>query len=164
MRIYTKRVFQMNQDGSFTELESDSYEHSGPVAKCFGGRSSTDSTTTSTQTVETTNVGLQDIAGIGVAGGRDVNVQIETSDLGAIQGAFDFTGGFGESAFEFASDVARQAGETSERAIETSQLALATVATGGQSDLSRIDSRTIGFAIAALVAVFVLPTLFRRAA
>lgn len=130
----------------------------------MGGRSTTRSDTTTTQVTDTTSVGLQDTSGIGIAGGGDVNVAIETTDLGAVQGAFDFTQDFSESAFDFAGDVARQAGETSERAIETSQAALATVQTGGQSDLSKIDSRTIGLAIAGLVAMFVLPILFRRAA
>ena len=159
MRITTRLVFTFNDDGTFTELERDSFDYDGPVAQCFGGKSKTSSVVETTQVTETTSVGLQDTSGIGIAGGRDVSVQIETTDLGAIQGAFEFS----ESAFQFAGDVARQAGETSERAIETSQAAIATVATGGQSDLSKIDSRTIGFAIAALVAVFVLPQVFRRA-
>lgn len=160
MRVTTDRTFRMNEDGSFIELESESYEYDGPVARCLGGKTSQESTTTTTQVTETTSVGLQDTSGIGVAGGRDVSVSIETTDLGAIQGAFDFS----ESAFDFASDVAGRAAETSERAIETSQLAVATVATGGQSDLSKIDSKTISLAIAALVAVLVLPRIFRRAA
>ena len=158
MKVYTKQVFQMHDDGSFELLESESYEYSGPVAQCFGGR--TRSTTTATQVTETTNVGLQDTSGISVAGGRDVSLTLETTALVAIQGAFDFA----DSAFEFANDAAQRAGQISERAIETSQLAVATVATGGQSDLSRIDSKTIGIAIAALAAVFVLPQLFKRAA
>jgi hypothetical protein len=37
MRITTKAVFQMNKDGSFTELERDSYEYDGKVAAAKGG-------------------------------------------------------------------------------------------------------------------------------
>ena len=129
----------------------------------MGGRSRTSSATTSTQDIDTTNVGLQETSGIGVAGGGDVTVDIETTDLGAIQGAFDFTQDFSEDAFNFAGDVARNAGRLSERAIETSQAAVATVATGGQSDIQKIDQKTIGFALAALVAILVLPQVFRRA-
>jgi len=129
----------------------------------MGGRSRTTAETTSIQDIDTTNVGLQDIGGIGIAGGGDVVANIEVTDLGAVQGAFDFAGDFGDGAFMFANDVARQAGELSERAIETSQQAVATLATGGQSDIARIDQKSIAIAAAALVAVLVLPQVFRRA-
>jgi hypothetical protein len=150
MRVYTKQVFQMHDDGSFELLECESYEHHGPVAQCFGG--STESTTQATQITETTSVGLSEISGIGIAGGGDVDVSLETTDLGAIQGAFDFA----EGAFDFASSV-------SEQASEVSQAAVASSLTGGQSDIQKIDSRTIGLALAALVAILVLPQVFRRA-
>ena len=125
----------------------------------MGGRSSTrGGDTTSSQTTDTTNVGLQDTSGIAIAGGEDVNVQIETTDLGAIQGAFDLV----DDAFAFANDAQGQAAGLAERSIETSQSAVATVATGGQSDLSKIDSKTMTAAIAALVAIFVLPQILKR--
>lgn len=128
----------------------------------MGGKSKTQSESTVIQTTETTSTGLQDTEGFAVAGGGDVH--IETTDQGAVQGAFDFTQQFGAGAFDFASDIAAQAAETSERAIETSQAALATVTTGGESDISKIDSKTIGLAVAGLVAIMVIPQIFKRAA
>ncbi len=130
----------------------------------MGGKSKTQSESTVTQETTTTSTGLQDTEGFAVAGGGDVEVNLQTSDLGAVQGAFDFTQDFSESAFEFASDAQRQAGEISERAIETSQAAIATVATGGKTDLRDIDSKTIGIAVAALAAIVILPQVFKRAA
>ncbi len=158
MKVYTKQVFQMRNDGGFELLHSESFDYHGPVSRCFGGRTS--STTEATQITETTNVGLQDISGIGIAGGGDVdvNLSIETTDLGAIQGAFDFA----DSAFEFANDAAQRAGQLSESAIETSQAAVATVATSGASDLRITDSKTIAIIAAALAAILILPRVFKR--
>ena len=129
----------------------------------MGGRSSTRSDTQTSQTTNATTTGLQDTEGVAVAGGGDVNVEVQTTDLGAIQGAFDFSDQFTSSAFQFANDVSNQAAELSERAIETSQGALATVVTGGQSDLSKIDGKTIGIAVAGVVAIIVLPKLIKGA-
>ncbi len=119
----------------------------------MGGKSKTQATTTTTQVTETTSTGLQDTEGFAVAGGGDVEVNLQTSDLGAIQGAFEFGG----EAFELVSKI-------SENALETSQMALATVATEGGSDMSKIDQKTIGLAVAGLVAILVLPQIFKRAA
>ncbi len=126
----------------------------------MGGKSKTQATTQTSQVTETTSTGLQDTEGFAAAAGGDLEVNLQTSDLGAVQGAFEFA----EGAFEFASDAAQRAAQSSERAIETSQAAVATVATKGQSDLSKIDSKTIGLAVAGLVAILVLPQVFRRAA
>lgn len=126
----------------------------------MGGKSRTQATTQTSQVTETTSTGLQDTEGFAVAGGGDVEVNLQTTDAGAVQGAFEFGG----DAFQFASDAANRAAETSERALETSQAAAATVATRGESDISKIDSKTIGIAIAGLVAILVLPQVFRRAA
>ncbi len=123
----------------------------------MGGKSKTQSESTVTQETSTTSTGLQDTEGFAVAGGGDVEVNLQTSDLGAVQGAFDFSEEFGRSAFQFASEVA-------ESASESSQAALATVSTGGESDLRNIDSKTIGIAVAALAAIVILPQVFKRAA
>lgn len=130
----------------------------------MGGKSRTQSESNVSQVTETTSTGLQDTEGFAVAGGGDVEVNLQTTDAGAVQGAFDFGSQFGESAFEFAGDALAQNAELAERAAETSQAALATVATGGQTDLSKIDGKTIAIAVAALAAVFVIPQLIRRAA
>jgi len=38
MKIYTSVIFQWDQDqGKYTEVESESYEYDGPMALCFGG-------------------------------------------------------------------------------------------------------------------------------
>jgi hypothetical protein len=37
MKIYTKLVLQWNDDGSFTPLDEDSYEHDGAISECKGG-------------------------------------------------------------------------------------------------------------------------------
>lgn len=158
----------MNIDGTFTKLESDSYEYDGLVAQCFGGRSRTSSATTSTQEIETTSVGLQDVqAGIAVAGTGPIS--IETTDLGAVQGAFefgesslDFAGEFGREAFDFGGDIARQAGETSREAVEVSRQAIATVATGGATDLQAGSTRQL-LTVGALAVLAVLGFTFIRA-
>lgn len=158
MKVTTKAVYQMHDDGSFELLEKESHDYSGPVAQCFGGDSDTSSETTNI--VETNQAGIESVEGLGIAALGDVSV--ETTDLGAVQGAFDFTQNFADSAFDFANDTQSQAADISERAIETSQRALATVATGGQSDLAGINSRTIAFVVAGLAAVFILPLILRR--
>lgn len=38
MRISTRVVLQLEDDGTFREIARDSYEHSGPVALCKKGR------------------------------------------------------------------------------------------------------------------------------
>jgi len=130
----------------------------------MGGKSRSQATTNTSQTTNTTSTGLQDTEGFAVAGGGDVEVNLQTTDAGAVQGAFEFSEGFAEDAFEFASSSQLQAGEIAERALETSQSAVATLATGGQSDIRQIDQKTIAIAAAALVAILVLPQAFRRAA
>lgn len=163
MRITTCLVFEMNKDGTFTELERDSYEYEGPVAQCFGGGSKTESTTVTD--IDTTQVGIESVEGIGIAAAGDVafNQNITLSDQGAIDSAFEFADEFGGGALDFASDVSRQAGEISRAAITTSQQAIATVATGGQTDLQKTSGRTIVFVVAAFAAIFIIPAVLRRA-
>lgn len=134
----------------------------------MGGRSRTSSSTTTSQDIDTTQVGIEGVEGVGIAAAGDVEFNQEVTDLGAVQGAFDVVGGsldfageFGGEAFDFASDIARQAGQTSQQAVETSRQAIATVATQGQSDIAGINSRTIGFIIAGLAAIFIIPALIR---
>ena len=163
MKIYTKYVCQMNDDGTFTELESESYEYDGPVAKAFGGSGGrTTTTTTSTQDIDTTSVGIESVEGIGIASAGDVNFNqnITQTDQGAVDAAFEF----GDELLDFAGDISRQAGETSQRAIETSQAAVATVATGGQSDIQKTSGRTIALVAAAFAAVLIVPQLINRSA
>ena len=128
----------------------------------MGGRSSTASTTQSSQVVDTTSVGLQDIEGVGVAGGRDVEFTQNITDGGAIQGAigvaessFDFAGEFGDDAFNFASDVARQAGQTAQQAVATSAAAIKTAGDATRSDTSQALVQIAKFAALAAGAFFV---------
>lgn len=155
MKINKRTVWQMTDDGMHI-VEQDSHEYDGPVAQCFGGRSSTASTTTTD--VDTTNIGLEDIDGLAIGAGGDVEFNQEVTDLGAVQGAFDF----GESALDFGADVSRQAGETALEAVEISRQAVATVATGGQSDIAGINQRTILIIAAAAAAIFIIPQVIRR--
>jgi len=163
MRITTRLVFQMNPDGTFTELERDSYEYDGPVALAFGGDSDTSSETTTD--IDTTQVGIESVEGIGIAAAGDVsfNQDITLTDQGAIESSFEFAEEIGGGALDFASDVSRQAGETARAAVETSRQAIATVATGGATDLANINAKTIGFIVAGLAAVFLIPRLIRSA-
>ena len=163
MRITTKLVLQMNVDGSFTEIERDSYDYDGPLAQAFGGGSETTSTTVTD--IDTTQVGIESVEGIGIAAAGDVefNQQITLTDQGAIDSSFEFAQEIGGGALDFASDISRQAGETARAAVATSRQAIATVATGGADELAGINSRTIGFIVAGLAAVFIIPRLIRRA-
>lgn len=164
MKIYTKVVYQMNDDGTMTELESDSYDYDGPVAKCFGGDGGRTTTqTTSTQDIDTTSVGIESVEGIGIASAGDVNFnqEITQTDQGAVAASFEFADEIGDSAFDFAGDIARGAAETSQRAIETSQRAIATVATGGGSDVAGINQKTIVAVMAGLAAIFIIPAIIR---
>ena len=163
MRITTKLVLQMHVDGSFTELERDSYNYDGPLAQAFGGGSETTSTTTTD--IDTTQVGIESVEGIGIAAAGDVSFRqdITLTDQGAIDSSFEFAQEIGGGALDFASDISRQAGETARAAVATSRQAIATVATGGADELAGINSRTIGFIVAGIAAVFLLPQLLRRA-
>ena len=161
MKVIKSISFQYNPDGTFTELDRDEFDYDGPVAQCFGGGGKSKSSTTNTTDIDTTNVGIEGVEGVGIAAAGDVEFNQTVTDQGAVQGAFDFAQDFSEDAFNFANDSQRQAGEIAERSLENSQAALATVATGGQSDLSKIDSKTIGIAVAALAAFAVLPKLIR---
>jgi len=129
----------------------------------MGRKSTTRGGDTSTsQVTNTTSTGIQDTEGVAIAGGGNVSVNLETTDLGAVQGAFDFSEGFAEDAFDFAASSQIQAGELAERSIETSQQAIATLATGGASDLRQTDQKTIAIIAAAIAAIFVLPQVLRR--
>ena len=162
MRITTRLVLQMNADGSFTELDRDSYEYSGPITRAFS-RSDTSSTTVTD--IDTTQVGIESVEGIGIAAAGDVefNQQITLTDQGAIASSFEFAEEIGSGAFDFASDISRQAGETAQQAVAVSQQAIATVATGGQSDLLKTSGKTIALVAAAIAAIFIIPQVFRSA-
>ena len=91
------------------------------------------------------------------------------TDLGAVQGAFefgersfDFAGEFGAEAFDFGGDIARQAGQTAREAVEVSRQAIATVATGGATDLQQGAGRQL-LTIGALAVLAVLGFTFIRA-
>lgn len=130
-------------------------------ARFFGGDSDTSSSTT--EIVETNQSGIQNqTGGFGVSSLGDVDVEIQTTDLGAVQGAFDFTQDFSDSAFRFANDAQAQAADLSEAAVQTSQRALATATTGGVSDLAGINMRMVAIVAAAVAAIFVLPQVLRR--
>ena len=73
------------------------------------------------------------------------------TDLGAIQGAFDFAG-----------DVGRQAGELSEQAIAISAGAVKTVGEATRGDTQQGLVKIAGFAALA-VGVFFVANAFRRA-
>lgn len=164
MRITKKVVFQMNDDGSFTELERDSYDYDGPVAECFGGGSKTSSQTTTTTDIDTTQVGIESVGdGIGIASTGDVSFRqdVTLTDQGAVDSAFEFAGEFGGDALDFASSVSRQAGDVANRAVDVSRQAIATVATGGQSDIQQSNVKAIGFIAAGLAAVFLIPKLIK---
>lgn len=163
MRVTTKLVLQMNADGSFTETERESYTYDGPVTRAFGGDSDTTSTTTTD--IETTQVGIESSEGLAIAAGGDVafSQNITQTDQGAVRASFEFGEELSQDAFNFAGDVSRQAGEISIRAIDTSRQAIATVATGGATDLAGINMKTIGFVVAGLAAILVIPQVFRRA-
>lgn len=155
MRITKRAVYQMNDDGSFTELERDSYEYDGPVSKCFGGKSSTAATTNTTTDIDTKQAGIENVEGIGLAATGDIEFNQEVTDLGAVQGAFDAVGGAFDFANEFAEDAFNFANNLGQAAVETSQQGVATVATGGQSDIVRSQNNTVTIvAIAAAVALF----------
>lgn len=164
MKIYTKRVFQMNPDGSYTELHSESFNYTGAISQAFGGRSR--SSSQQTTDIDTTQVGIESVEGLGIAAAGDVdfNQNITQTDFGAVESSFEFAGEFGERGFNFASDIARQAGETAQQAVETSRQAIATVATGGASDLAGINQKTIAVIAAAVAAVFIVPQLLKRSA
>lgn len=130
----------------------------------MGGKSRTASTTQTVQDIDTTSVGLQDTEGLAIGAGGDVEFTQNITDAGAVQGAFEF----GERGFQFAEEFVSEAfdfaGGIAAQAGETSQAAVATVATGGASDLAGINQRTILIIAAAAAAIFILPQVFRRAA
>lgn len=171
MKINRSTEWQMTDKiGEYILLEQDSYKHEGAVSQCFGGRSKTESTTTTTQDIETTQFGQESITGIGLQAGGDIEFTQEVTDLGAVQGAFDvvggafdFTGEFAQDAFDFANTSQRQASELAQRSIDTSQKAVATVATGGAVDLAGVNAKTIAIIAAAAAAIFIIPQIVRRA-
>lgn len=128
-------------------------------ARFFGGDSDTSSSTT--EIVETNQAGIEQVEGFGIASLGDVDVELQTTDLGAVQGSFDFTQNFAESAFNFANDAQAQAADLSERSLETSQRALATATTGGATDLAGINMRTVAIIAFAAAAIFIIPQVIR---
>lgn len=125
----------------------------------FGGDSDTSSETTNI--VETNQAGIDSVDGLGIASLGDVDLEIQTTDLGAVQGAFDFAQDFSDSALMFANDSQSQAADLSERALETAQTTAATAVTGGASDLAGINAKVIAFIMVGLVAISLLPKLFK---
>lgn len=151
MRIHTKQVFQMTDSGEYILLESHGYDYAGPVAQCFGGDTDETQTTTTTQEIETTTLGLQDIEGIGIAAGGDVEFNQDVTDLGAIQGAFDF-----------AESSAGQAASLAEKSIAISGAAVKTVGEATRSDTSQALVKIAMFASLA-VGVFFVARVFKGA-
>lgn len=169
MRINTKVVYQMNDDGSFTELERESYEYDGPVAMAFGGDSSSSTHTETSQDIDTTTVGLQQESGLGLAAGGDIEFRGTFTDQGAIQVAqniaersFDFSGEFADEAFGFARDVATQSGQTSQQAVEVSRQAIGVVGTGGQSEITQQLFKSLPWVIAGIAAIMILPRMMGK--
>ena len=117
------------------------------MAKVFGGKSRT----TTVQETTTTQVGLQDIEGVGIAATGDVEFMQTVTDLGAIQGAFDFAG-----------DVGQQASELSERAVAISASAVKTVGEATRGDTQQGLVRIAGF-VALAAGVFFVARAFGRA-
>lgn len=172
MKINRRTEWQMTDEiGEYILVHQDSYEYEGAVSQCFGGRSRTESSTTTTQDIDTTQFGQEAISGVALQAGGDIEFTQEVTDLGAVQGAFDvvggaldFTGEFAQDAFDFANTSQRQASELAQRSITTSQQVAATAVTGGASDLASINQKTIAVIAAALAAVFIIPRLIRRSA
>lgn len=135
----------------------------------MGSRSKSVQQTTSVQDIDTTQLGIEEIGAGGVGIVSQGDVSFETTDLGAVQGAFtfgerslDFAGEFAGEAFDFGGDIARQAGQTAQEAVEVSRQAIATVATGGATDLAGINVRVIAIIGALVAAVFIIPQFIRR--
>ncbi len=134
----------------------------------MGGKSKTVNSQTTTQDIDTTSVGLQDIDGVGVAAGGDVEFNQTVTDLGAIQGAFDFAessldfaGEFGDDAFDFANDIAKQSGENVQFALATSADAIQKVGDATRSDTSQALVQLGKFAALAVAAVFAFRSFSR---
>lgn len=144
MKINTRTVWQMDAAGMHI-VEQDSYEYNGSVSQAFGG-SKTTSITETTQEISTVNVA----EGVGIISQGDVEFSQTVTDLGAIQGAFDFAG-----------SVQDQAGELAERAIAISAGAVKTVSEAGRSDTSQGLVKIAGF-VALAVGVFFVAQAFRR--
>jgi hypothetical protein len=176
MRISTRAVFQMNADGSFTELERDSYEYNGPVALAFGGGSESSTDTTTTQEIETTTVALEDIAGIGVAAGGDIEFNGTFTDHGAVQGAvaiadrsFDFANEFGSEAFYFgdnalgfARDVNAQAANATQSAVNSLSGAIQKVGDASRSDTTETFRRVALYGAIAIAVIFAARAFTRK--
>lgn len=146
MKINTRTVWQLTDDGMHI-VEQDSHDYDGPVSHAFGGKSSTTSITETTQEISTVNVA----EGVGIISQGDVEFNQTVTDLGAIQGAF-----------EFAESVGDQAGELAERAISISAGAVKTVGEARRSDTSQSLVKIAGFAALA-AGVFFVARAFGRA-
>ena len=179
MKINRRTEWQMTDEiGEYILLCKDSYEYRGRISRCFGGRSTTTAVTETVQDIDTTQFAQEDITGIGLQAGGDIEFTQEVTDLGAVQGAFDVVGGtldfagetvgegfgFGRDALAFAESSQEQASAIAQRAIGTSQQAVATVATGGATDLAGINQRTVAVIAAAAAAIFIIPQVIRRTA
>ena len=158
MKINTRSVYQMTPEGEFVLLEQDSFEYDGPIAECFGGKSKTKSETT--QNVTTTNLGIQQEQGTAIAATGPVEINQQTTDLGAIQGAFDFAQHQSDVLGEFGHELATVA----QTGIETSRQAIATVATGGQSDIAQSAYKYGAIALGIVAALVVGQSLIAKRA
>jgi hypothetical protein len=143
MKINSKTVWQMTDDGMYI-VAQDSHEYHGPVAQAF-------STSDTTSITETTNIGIQDVQGIALGAGGDIEFNQQVTDLGAIQGAFDF-----------ADSISEQAGETVEQALGISAQAAQTVGEFTRSDTSQGLVKIAMFASLAVGVIF-LARIFKGA-
>ena len=151
MKINTKTVWQLTDSGMHI-IEQDSHQYVGPVAHAFGGDSETSTSTTTTQDIDTTTLGIQDIEGTALAAGGDIEFNQTITDSGAVQGAFDF-----------ASDVSGQFVDLAEQAIAVSAGSIKTVGEATRSDTQQGLVQIAKFAALAVAVIFVGTAIFRRA-
>ena len=154
MRVTTYAEYDL---ASGELLRRESYEYDGAIAHCFGGGSKTQSSTTTSTDIDTTQVGIERVEGVGIASSGDVDFaqHITQTDYGAVERSLEYAGEFGERALDFAEDVARQAGQTSQQAVDISRRAVATVVTDGASDIAQSHTRSIAVLAAAAAAVLI---------
>lgn len=82
MRITTRAVFKMLPEGGFIELERDSYEYEGPVAKAGGGKGGSETVTQETTVPDFLKPFLRQGAGTGSGALRNLQ-QLLGGDLAA---------------------------------------------------------------------------------
>lgn len=110
----------------------------------MGSRSRSSTSSSSAQTTENRQIGVSDVTGFGIATeSGDVEINQQTTDFGAIQGAVDIAGGaldltgeFADEAFAFARDIGSQSVQTAQKALDTTGQAIVTVGNATRSDTS----------------------------